>query len=245
MGDYHEALEAKQRALPSLIRTANDVYARYGTLINRYRGGMPPGLLAAIIVLESSGNPNAVGDSSLGERGLLQVATQTAIDFGVSPSVRLSAEGNIALGSLEYNVEAARLSLRYPQIIPGTLDQYLCARGVFVFGRAGMRKLLDNAQPLRAGHAFDSVLSYLDRTGGIALGGSSAEKVWYRAHMIALTKQIGQATGSMWASRPVVPPAPVGVVWRIPADVKEALKVSYLPMILFAGALFALVRMGA
>lgn len=226
MTQWDQVLAQKYIGLPSLVSTAKTFYASYGGLLTKYKGGMPARLLAAIAAIESSGKMVA-GDPSLGEFGFFQVATQTEKDFGVPSGLRLRAEGNIFLASLEYNAEAARLALRYPAYVkPGSKGQWHLARLVFAIGRHGADVCIQAAIAggyMGPGQGFEGVVKWADATGGVAIGGSEAGKIWYRVKLIELTQRVADALGFEGAGVPLSPPAPPGVAYTVPKDVASAL----------------------
>ena len=66
------------------------------------------GFFAAIAQWESDGKMSSVGDASLGEIGIYQITESSARNLAGNAEVRRSAEGNIAIAGVEYNVEAQR-----------------------------------------------------------------------------------------------------------------------------------------
>lgn len=80
--------------------------ARYGEVIDRYRGVVPRSLLVVQMALESRGDPCAVSkDPVLIEVGLAQAPIARAWRMDVDP---FDAEGSIWLGCLEANLDAER-----------------------------------------------------------------------------------------------------------------------------------------
>ena len=62
--------------------TLNNVVSRWGSLINKYRGALPMGVVAVRIQVENSGNPNAVSANQ--EKGLLQLWPADLSTYGVT-----------------------------------------------------------------------------------------------------------------------------------------------------------------
>jgi hypothetical protein len=80
--------------------------ARYGELIDRYRGAVPRSLLVVQAALESRGDPFAVSkDPVLIEVGLAQAPIARAWRLDVDP---FDVEGGIWLGCVEANADAER-----------------------------------------------------------------------------------------------------------------------------------------
>jgi hypothetical protein len=193
------------------------IYERFKPLINRYRGGLPGGMAAAIIAHESGGNPDARGDASLQEAGLLQVTSAFPISVGVDPSVRLTIEGNIWLGLLEYNLRAVQMM---PYAALGSADSWKLARLGFAVGSGGAARLIDaatNHNPRAfAGHVFDQIRSWANQTGAMALSsGQPASKVLARINAVQDQWDIGQRISGSYGP-PERIPAPAGLTYRIP-----------------------------
>lgn len=222
MNEWQQRLADKQASINSLIKTAQSFKSSFGSLLSKYSGGMPANLLAAIAALESGGKMVA-GDSSLGEFGFFQVAAHTEKEFQVPTGLRTSPEGNIFLGSLEYNVEAARLLMKYPQYLrPYTLDLWLIARMVFVFGRSGTDTILKHSLPNASpGRVFDAVVRWADATGAVPIGSSPAGKIWFRIKAIEkLTVPVAKALGAVTPGAPQAVSAPLGVRYVLPSNIK-------------------------
>jgi hypothetical protein len=181
VGDYNDKLADQIASIPSRVKTAKAVYAKHGNLINKYRGGVPAGLVAAYITVESGGNEKATGDPRLGEYGLLQTASYTEKDFGVPEGTRYNTEGGVFLGLLHMNAEARALSLKYPAYISnGSMDNWLLARASFALGRYGMTSRLEKA--IKAGYvsfgnAYSGLVRYLNDN-------EAGTKEWYRIRHI-------------------------------------------------------------
>ena len=136
------------------VARAQAIYAQFGPWIDRYHGGIPSGFIASAILHESGGNFNAPGDPSLGEVGYLQVAAYVPPLFGYDPDARMDPESNIAIGVLEYELEAVLWSISYPQVSLGTADSWKLARLAFAVGRAGSHQLADLCQWQRRAHRW-------------------------------------------------------------------------------------------
>jgi hypothetical protein len=206
----------------SKVTRARQILAQYQPWIDRYKGGLPRGWLAAIVMHESDGNPAAPGDASLGESGLMQVAAYVPPLFGFPESARLTSENNIAIGSLEYAFEAVKWYLRYPTIVRlGTADSWKLARLSFAVGRSGSYQLADLAKSYwEPGRMFDAILRHVTAFGAPALGSQSPDKVRNRVLSIPEQWAIGEAVDSSPPGPPMLIPNPPAGAYRIPA--KEA-----------------------
>lgn len=200
------------------------IYDQLGPWIDRYRGGVPAGFAAAAILHESGGNFAAPGDPSLGEVGFLQVASYVPALFGLPAEARLDPESNIAIGLLEYALEAVLWSLAYPQVKLGTDDSWKLARLAFAVGRGGSHQLAALAQMtggLTDGDVYHDIVRYVTQTGGIALGSQSAQKVAQRVLDIDRQWAMGQAAVAGASGPPMVVPAPPAGEYTLPAQVAD------------------------
>lgn len=174
----------------------------------KYRGGMPAGFVAAIAEWESSGNNSAI--SSLGEVGYLQVTIDTCKVYGIDPGLRSIPEANLFIGLLRYNVDAARMYLRYPWVGVGTADQWLFARCVSAIGIGATQNLLKNF----TGNSYDSFVNYANAGGA---SGSTLERI----NGVVAQWNLGQAVYSQSPGPPQKIPA--YVPYNIPKDVAHLL----------------------
>lgn len=217
------------------VAAVQAIYDKFGSFINKYRGGMPAGFLAAIIKHESGGNPNAIGDPSLGEVGLFQVENSFPPSVGVDPNVRYSVEGNVFLGCLDYQIRAIQLFLTFPNLIHlGTQDSWKLSRLAFSVGTGGTKSLINSASP-SPGAVFDAIRSYVDRVGGVSLGSQSASKVQARVHAIDDQWTIGAMVSYPFVGQPTKIPAPSGITYTIPANVARYLAAPMGSLLLYAG----------
>lgn len=204
------------------VAVARGVYAQLGPWIDRYRGGIPPGFIAAAIAHESGGNFNAPGDASLGEIGYLQVASYVPALFGYPAEARMDPESNIAIGVLEYELEAAYWKRDVPAVALGTADSWKLARLAFAVGRAGSRALaaaaLQAFGDLQGGNVYGTIKAWTTATGGIQLGSQSAQKVASRVADIDRQWAIGEEVAYGWSGPPTLIPDPPAGPYTIPAD---------------------------
>lgn len=222
------------------IARTRQIDAMYGAWFRKYHGGLPVGALATFVYWESNGQQGTVGDQSLGEVGLLQVASYIPALFGLPTSIRDTAEGNIFIGALEYAYEAARWKAKYPAFVElGTADSWKLARLTFSIGAGGAWGLA--AAAINAGYAsgrslYDACVAYVDATGGVPAGSQSAAQVWFRTKSIAIQWAIAEQVGGLldWSGPPTMIPAPAGVTYTIPAAVKPYFASSF-PWLIFGG----------
>lgn len=204
------------------VASASALLDQYGDWINRYRGGLPAGWMASIMLHESGGNFAAPGDPSLGELGYYQIASYVPPLFGYDPSARADPETNVALASLEYALEAVYWSLAFPEVRLGTADAWKLARLAFAVGRAGSHQLASMAQAslggLTTGDVYHDIVRYVTATGGVPLGSQSAQKVAQRVIDIDRQWAIGQAVSAGLSGPPLLIPDPPAGPYTIPDD---------------------------
>lgn len=201
---------------------ARAIYDQLAVWIDRYRGGLPGGWIASIILHESGGNFGAPGDPSLGEVGYMQVAAYVPPLFGYDAGARSDPESNIAIGVLEYEYEAVLWMLAFPEAILGTDDSWKLARLAFAVGRAGSHQLAQLAQValggLTTGDVYHDIAKWTASTGAVPLGSQTAAKVAARVLDIDRQWAIGQAVSSGLSGLPTLIPDPPAGPYTIPAD---------------------------
>ena len=203
-----------------VAKSARALLDKYGPWIDKYRGGVPRGWAAAIMYWESNGNFGAPGDASLGEVGFYQVATHTPVTFGMPASSRMDPETNVFLGLLEYQYDAARWKATFPTYVRlATDDSYKLARLSFAIGWGGATSLAKQAiasGDASVGALYEGIANYVARTGGVALGSQSAEKVWFRVLSIRFQWEIGRKVAWSPSGPPEKVKPPPGVSYTIP-----------------------------
>ncbi len=241
MATWKQRWADKQERFPSFVRKTREVYGKLGGWIDRYRGGMPAGVMAAIAYAESGGRFGSAGDPQLGEVGYFQITKSTPGYFGLAADVRRDPETNVFLAGLEYNADAVGFYLRYPSVIElGTEDSWKIAMLAFAIGSGGTRTLIRNARPTKRGRVFDAILAYVDRTGGIPLGSQSAGKIWFRVRYVDYKWRAGLQAVSGRAGWPQAVPPPRGVSYTLKPEVRKIMASapsSGLIKVLIAGAL--------
>jgi hypothetical protein len=205
------------------VARAKAIYAQLGVWIDRYRGGLPAGWLASIILHESGGNFGSPGDPTLGEVGYLQVASYVPALFGYDPSARSDPESNIAIGVLEYELEAVYWYLALPDsVVLGGDDSWKLARLAFAVGRAGSHQLAQLTQAaqggLTTGDVYHDIVRWVASSGGVPLGSQSAAKVAARVIDIDRQWAIGQAVSSGLSGQPILIPDPPAGPYTVPDD---------------------------
>ncbi|MBN1773601.1 MAG: hypothetical protein JXB32_20225 [Deltaproteobacteria bacterium] len=116
--------------------------ARYGELVDRYRGIVPRTLLVVQMALESRGDPFAVSkDPVLIEVGLSQAPLARAWRMDVDP---FDVEGGIWLGCVEANAAAER----YREFVPGisAADTWYLMLLSYSAGRKAVEHILRTTQ---------------------------------------------------------------------------------------------------
>lgn len=205
------------------VARAKAIYDQLGPWIDKYRGGLPAGWVASIILHESGGNFGAPGDPTLGEIGFLQVAAYVPPLFGYDPGARTDPESNIAIGVLEYELEAVYWYLTFPDAVTlGTDDGWKLARLAFAVGRSGSHQIAQFAQSalggLTTGDVYHDLARWAAASGGVPLGSQSAAKVAARVLDIDRQWAIGQAVSSGLSGPPILIPDPPAGPYTIPDD---------------------------
>ena len=209
----------------------------YGAWINQYRGGMPAGWMASIMLHESGGNFASSGDPTLGEVGYYQVAAYVPPLFGLDADARNDPESNVAIASLEYALEAVYWKIAFPDAVQlGTADSWRLARLAFAVGRGGSHQLAQLAQQafggLTTGDVYGDIVRYVQSSGGVALGSQSPSKVAVRVVDIARQWNIGQDAGGGSVGPPTYIPDPPAGPYTIPADAESYFVQPISPVIL-------------
>lgn len=193
-------------SIPSRAASTKTIVGQLGTWLQRYRGGMPLGFLAAICQFESGGKMVA-GDPNLGEYGFFQVAASTPTSFGYAAATRTDAEANVFFGGLEYNIEAVKMAMADSRVSLGTEQSWKLARLAFAIGSGGTKTLLKNSAGLGS-DPWAAIKSYMAQTGGVPLGGQSADTVFTRVHAVDIVWQVGQLAYPSSPGIPSIPPPP-------------------------------------
>ncbi len=229
--EYKSKLNRQIRDIPKNAERARGVYDRLSPLLNKYRGGMSAGFLAAIASFESGGKMSSRGDATLGEVGIFQITRNFPSKVGLPANSRFDEATNIFLGCIEYQMMAIQMWLSNPRISLGTVDNWKLARLAFAIGAGGTRKLLSRSNAT----SYAELVEYVDRVGGVSLGRQSAGKIWFRVRVIDVLWDVGQlAKPSFWIGSPVKIPNPPTGAYTLPSSVA-----SYLPSPL-RGVLIAL-----
>lgn len=250
MTDYAAKLAALRSRLDSRAASARQLLVRHEGWIDRYRGGMSGGLFAAIMYTESGGNFGAAGDVSLGEVGYYQITASFPETVGIDPDVRRDPEGNVFLAGLQYQVRAAGFEAAFPGVVRrGTVDQWKLARLAFAVGNHAAQDLLRRARAARARGAgpWAQLVAYVDDVGGVAYGSQSADKVWYRVHVVDVDVAVGDRVRQDGYHAPEILPAPSGVSYRFPAALRRYAEPagSAVASIITAGLFVALLILGS
>ena len=204
----------------SAVASSRALLQQFRPWIDKYRGGMPAGWMAAIMNVESGGNFASSGDVSLGEIGYYQIAAYVPALFGYDPSVRADPETNVALASLEYSLEAALWAADYPDVVQlPSADAWKLARLSFAVGRAGSRQLAALARQsggLTPGNVYGDIVRWISSSGGVPLGSQSADTVARRTLDIERQWQVGQAVEPGTSGPPTLIPDPPAGPYTIP-----------------------------
>jgi hypothetical protein len=212
---YDNRLARLTASIPRRVVRTREIIAQWTTYLDRYRGGLPRGVFAAIMQMESDGQPSSKGDPRLGEVGLYQITAGFPRRIGYDPELRRENQWNFFFAGVEYNQLAARWHLRYPQLIPhGSRDAWLLARLSFAIGDGGARSHV--ARALKALPAvadrdgvYAALRAFIGVGGARQAGSQSAAKVAYRIAAVPLNFQTGELAEPGDYGRPVelAPPA--------------------------------------
>lgn len=223
------------------VLRARAIYEQLGPWIDRYHGGVPAGFIASAILHESGGNFGAPGDPTLGEIGFLQVAAYVPPIFGYDSSARADPESNIAIGVLEYELEAVLWALSFPEVRLGTDDSWKLARLAFAIGRGGSHQLATLARSapggLTDGDVYHDLVRYVTTVGGVSLGSQSAAKVATRVVDIDRQWAIGREVSSGLSGPPMRIPDPPAGPYTLPVEVDPFFVAPLDPVLLIIGGL--------
>src|SRR5690349_18637524 len=127
-------------SIPRRIERTRTLISQWSTYLDRYRGGLPRGVFAAAMQMESDGSPSAHGDESLGEAGLFQISESFVRSQGFDPQLRFRNEWNVYFAGTECNVRARTWHQRYPELVgKGSGDAWMLSRLSFAIGDGGAR----------------------------------------------------------------------------------------------------------
>jgi len=177
-------------SIPKRVERTRELIAQWPTFLDRYRGGLPRGVFAAVMQMESDGRRASKGDPKLGEVGLFQITEAFPRSLGLDPRLRYDTEWNFYLAGAEYNQAAARWYRRYRSLIEnGSRDAWLLARLSFAIGdggaRAHVKRALEAHRDVAHRDGIYAALTTLVRHGGARKAGSqSAAKVAYRIAVV-------------------------------------------------------------
>ncbi len=199
-------------SIPQHAERTRTLIAQWSTYLDRYRGGLPRGVFAAVMQMESDGSPGSKGDDSLGEVGLFQITESFPRSLGLDPQLRHRNEWNFYFAGTEYNQAAWRWHQRYPELVGnGSRDAWLLSRLSFAIGNGGAGAHVDRAlQALpdvgRREGVYAALSRFVQQGGARKAGSQSAAKVAYRIAVVCPANfQIGE----------LAEPAPYGVPVRL------------------------------
>lgn len=231
------------------VARASLLLSQFRPWIDKYRGGLPAGWMASIMLHESGGNFASAGDPTLGEIGFYQIASYVPALFGYDPSARADPETNVALASLEYGLEAALWANDFPGIVQiPSADAWRLARLSFAVGRAGSRQLAAMASSalngLTPGDVYGDIARWTAASGGIPLGSQSSATVAKRVADIARQWTIGQAVEPGYAGPPTIIPDPPAGPYTLPVEVAGYFSQPFsATMLIIGGGLALLIYM--
>jgi len=178
------------RAIPKRVARTRELIALWPTFLDRYRGGLPRGVFAAVMQMESNGHRMAKGDARLDEVGLFQITEEFPRSLGLDPRLRHDTEWNFYFAGVQYNQGAARWLRRYRSLVEdGSRDAWLLSRLSFAIGDGGARdhvkRAIEAHRDVAQRDGIYAALAALVRAGGARKAGSqSAAKVAYRIAVV-------------------------------------------------------------
>lgn len=177
-------------SIPRRVARTRELIAQWPTYLDRYRGGLPRSVFAAVMQMESNGRVGVKGDAALGEVGLFQVTEAFPRSLGLDPKLRYDTEWNFYFAGAEYNQAAMRWNRRYRSlIVEGSKDAWLLSRVSFAIGDGAARAHVERAvrahREIAERDGVYAALATLVRDGGARKAGSqSAAKVAYRIAVV-------------------------------------------------------------
>jgi hypothetical protein len=205
------------------VAATKKIYDKFGSWLERYSAGLPPGVMAAFMNHESGGRWDSAGDPTLGEVGYFQIAQDVPARFGLPAAARTVPEVNVAIAGLEYAQEAVLWYLRWPTLVTlGSADNWMLARLAFAIGRAGSYKMGDLARAagyVQPGAVYAGIVRYVAANGAPSLGSQSSTKVASRVRSVPELWAVGQAVAPASPTVPTRPPQPPGFTYTLPASI--------------------------
>jgi len=187
------------RSAPKRAARTRELIAQWPTFLDRYRGGLPRGVFAAVMQMESNGQRSAKGDARLGEVGLFQITEEFPRSVGLDPRLRHDNEWNFYFAGVQYNQGATRWLRRYRSLIEdGSRDAWLLSRLSFAIGDGGARDHVKRAVSAHRDVAeregvYASLLTLVRAGGARKAGSQSAAKVAYRIAVVCpINFEIGE-----------------------------------------------------
>jgi hypothetical protein len=205
-------LQTNNHMFESKVRETKHLLSLWPTWMEQYRGGMPRGIFASIMAIESGGRMSDLGDPSLGEVGWYQVTKEFPESIGVDPKHRYDKQWNMYLGGAEYNVRAAAWLHRLAQENVSFEDAWKLSRLSFAIGDHGARGVVDSWHKVAGGAPFtyEDLLAHVDKHGTSSYGSQSAAHVRYRVHLVDWNFRVGQAAEPGIYEKPRATVAPDG-----------------------------------
>ena len=178
------------KSIPRRVARTRELLAQWPSFLDRYRGGLPRGVFAAVMQMESNGHRAAKGDVRLGEVGLFQITEEFPRSLGLDPRLRYDTEWNFYFAGVEYNQAAARWVRRHRSLIEdGSRDAWLLSRLSFAIGDSGARSHVKRAVQAhrdiaQRDGAYAALLALVREGGARPAGRQSAALVAYRIAVV-------------------------------------------------------------
>lgn len=219
--------------LPWLTRATAAAYRKWQPMIDRYHGGVPAGLVAVRMVVESA----ATDDWRVGKdtaTGVLSVTVAQERRFGTPDGARFDSATNVFLACTRYNADTALFLQRYPGI-PASLDDAYVFGGQLIsaIGSGAAGYLLNRARTTGRRFTYrefdrwvQSIASSLPNRG--PWGSQDRALIVYRVHAMQVMAEAARASGApVVAGAPTIPPPPPALgSFRVPPDVSRAMRIA-------------------
>jgi len=146
----------------AIEKGAKTILAKWGPIIEQWRGPIPAGAVAVRIQVESGGNPKS-GPTPEGEVGLLQLWPATQAKYGVTDAT--DPAQNIRAGLLHWRSELAAMKSKLPGLFPYMNDDFLASLQLYTAIGGGATPYLLKTAGVRPGSEYRDLVAWLKQVG--------------------------------------------------------------------------------